>query len=149
MHFKWNETSNVFVHLDIQCTLKAAMKIQRIFYRNQVQGMTFDWRDDALSDMDSIILICKCNVRTAKKIMSIYHQYVKGHTYREGVYECIEMPDPNNKIGAIKMFREASGYGLRESKDFVENYSPSSHLFLSVDVLANLTENGFKLNFIR
>jgi ribosomal protein L7/L12 len=49
-----------------------------------------------------------------------------GLEYREGPHagvspEILELVRRGDKIGAIKLFREETGFGLREAKEFIES----------------------------
>lgn len=148
MYLNWRENSEANVNMTIQCCQKAAMKIHRIFYRNQVEGMTFHWTDNGRAGEDEINMEIICDTTTAKRIMSIYHQYKvlapATPNFKSGMYECLEYPDPHNKIGAIKMIREVTGMGLKEAKDFSERIS----FHMGESEVEALTEKGFTLRLI-
>lgn len=148
MHLVWREDSNSNVTLVVVCCQKAAFKIHRIFYRNQVAGMNFTWKDEAFEGEDAIHLDIQCSTDTAKRIMAVYHQYKvlapATPNFKSGMYECLEYPDPHNKIGAIKMIREVTGMGLKEAKDFSERIS----FHMGESEVEALTEKGFTLRLI-
>ena len=51
----------------------------------------------------------------------------------ENVFDEITLHLHNNKIGAIKAVRSASGYGLKEAKDAVENWDAFYKVMLEKD----------------
>ena len=70
-----------------------------------------------------------------------------------GIVRIIDTSLPRNKIGAIKEVRAATGWGLKEAKDFIELAEsregaqiPSTFSYETIEKLArNLDNTGYKV----